>query len=106
MESYPPLILKCICKNQKMYLLGRMLLSFAVGKNSCEILFWDMYLFKFMIICLNFEMYFQKLYLLGRKLLSFAVGKNGCETDCSQGCLCSHGKSHREKRSLQNWNLD
>ena len=37
------------------------------------------------------------MYLLGRKLLSFAVGKNGCETDCSQGCLPSHGKSHVEK---------
>ena len=35
--------------------------------------------------------------LLGRKLLSFAVGKNGCETDCSQGCFSSHGKSHRKK---------
>ena len=41
---------------------------------------------------INFEMY-----LLGRKLLSFAVGKNGCETDCSQGCFSSHGKSHRDK---------
>ena len=34
-----------------------------------------------------------------KKVIIFccAVGKNGWETDCSQGCLSSHGKSHREK---------